>query len=229
MSQALIISLEKVNKVYKVADGNFYALRDIDLSIKAKEYIGILGTSGSGKSTLMHIIGLLDKPSSGAIRIAGKDIKGLSDAQISGLRGSYIGFVFQQFNLIQKLTVLENVLLPTQYAKEKLDFNPETYATKLLERFGISEKKDSYPNMLSGGQQQRVAIARALVMKPEIILADEPTGNLDTATGEEILKLLSSLNKDFGVTVVIVTHDKYVADKTKRQIFVRDGMIVKKY
>src|SRR3989344_852103 len=224
-----MIQLTKVNKVYEVADGDFYALRDINLLIKRKEYVGILGTSGSGKSTLMHIIGLLDRPSNGKVIISGQDTGRLKDADISKLRGDFIGFVFQQFNLIQKLTVLENVLLPTQYAKEKLEFNPHDYAMELLRKFALSEKAESYPNKLSGGQQQRVAIARALVMKPEIILADEPTGNLDTATGEEILKLLGTLNRDLGVTVVIVTHDQYVARKTDGQIFVRDGMIVKKY
>jgi len=224
-----MIRIEHVNKVYKVADGDFYALKDVSLHIKPKEYVGIIGTSGSGKSTLMHIIGLLDRPTSGKVIIAGRDTAKLKDAQISSLRGAYIGFVFQQFNLIQKLTVLENILLPTQYSKEKLGFKPGEYARELLQKFGIPEKADSYPNKLSGGQQQRVAIARALVMKPDIILADEPTGNLDSKTGEEILKLLGSLNRDLGVTVIIVTHDSYVANKTKRQIFVKDGRIVDKY
>jgi len=222
-----MIQIQKVSKVYKVADGEFYALDDINLTIKAKEYVSILGASGSGKSTLMHIIGLLDKPSSGKVIISGRDTARLSDSEISSLRGAYIGFVFQQFNLIQKLTVLENVLLPTAYTKEKLDFSPNQYARELLTRFGIPEKADSYPNKLSGGQQQRVAIARALVMKPDIILADEPTGNLDSKTGEEILKLLGSLNRELGVTVVVVTHDTDVAKRTKRQIFVKDGRIVK--
>lgn len=224
-----MIQIENVSKVYEVADRQFYALREVSLTIKPKEYVGILGASGSGKSTLMHIIGLLDRPTSGKVMISGKDTAKLSDAQISSLRGAYIGFVFQQFNLIQKLTVLENILLPAQYSKEKLDFSPRTYAWELLDKFGIAEKAESYPNKLSGGQQQRVAIARALVMKPEVILADEPTGNLDSKTGEEILKLLGSLNKDLGVTVVVVTHDKHVADETHRQIFVKDGVIVDKY
>ena len=224
-----MIEIQSVSKVYKVADGDFYALKDINLTIKSKEYIGILGASGSGKSTLMHIIGLLDKPSAGKVIISGKDTANLTDAQISSLRGAHIGFVFQQFNLIQRLTVLENILLPSQYSREKLNFSPEEYGKVLLEKFGMSEKADVYPNKLSGGQQQRVAIARALIVKPEIILADEPTGNLDSKTGEEILDLLDSLNKTLGVTVIIVTHDKHVAKHTRRQIFVCDGTIVTKY
>ncbi|RJR29289.1 ABC transporter ATP-binding protein [Candidatus Microgenomates bacterium] len=224
-----MLKLVDVNKIYKLADGDFFALRNINLEIKNKEYVGILGTSGSGKSTLMHVVGLLDRPSSGKVIISGKETEHMKDAELSRLRGNYIGFVFQQFNLIQKLTVLENILLPTQYSKEKLNFNPVSYAKELLDRFGISERADFYPNKLSGGQQQRVAIARALIMKPKIVLADEPTGNLDTKTGEEILKLLSSLNKELGVTVVVVTHDTYVAKKTQRQIFVRDGQVVSKY
>lgn len=224
-----MITTQSVSKVYQIADGEFYALKDVSINIKEGEFVAILGTSGSGKSTLMHIIGLLDRPTSGKILIEGDDIATLSDSELSTLRGQFIGFVFQQFNLIQKLTVLENVLLPTSYAKNSLKFNAKEYAMNLLEKFGISEKADMYPNRLSGGQQQRVAIARALIMKPKLVLADEPTGNLDSKTGEEILKLLSSLNSELGVTVCIVTHDKHVADRTKRQIFVKDGQIVKKY
>ena len=224
-----MISIQNVSKVYTVADGQFYALKDVSLDIKDKEFIGILGTSGSGKSTLMHIIGLLDKPSVGAVVINGKNAETLSDSQLSSLRGQTIGFVFQQFNLIQKLSVLENILLPTIYAKHPLNFNPNKYALELLDLFGIADKASSYPNRLSGGQQQRVAIARALVMKPSVVLADEPTGNLDSKTGEEILLLLEKLNRDLGVTICIVTHDKNVAARTKRQVFVKDGQIVKKY
>ncbi len=224
-----MIATEKVSKVYQIADGEFYALKDVSINIKDHEFVSILGTSGSGKSTLMHIIGLLDRPSSGKVLIDDKDVSLLSDSELSSLRGQAIGFVFQQFNLIQKLTVLENILLPTQYVKGKLGFDAKKYAMELLTRFGISEKANIYPNRLSGGQQQRVAIARALIMKPTLVLADEPTGNLDSKTGEEILKLLESLNEELGVTVCIVTHDKNVAHRTKRQIFVKDGQIVAKY
>lgn len=224
-----MITVKNVSKIYEIADGQFYALKNVDLEIKDKEYVGILGSSGSGKSTLMHIIGLLDRPSTGEVLINGRNAENLSDNELSSLRGQTIGFVFQQFNLIQKLTVLENILLPTVYAKHKLSFNPTEYGMELLTRFGIAEKANTYSSRLSGGQQQRVAIARALIMKPTIVLADEPTGNLDSKTGEEILQLLESLNKDLGVTICIVTHDKVVAHRTKRQIFVKDGEIVKKY
>jgi putative ABC transport system ATP-binding protein len=224
-----MIKLTKVSKIYNLSDQDVYALRDVSLEIKEKEFIGILGASGSGKSTLMHIIGLLDKPSSGKIEVFGQDIAKADDDTISHLRNEYIGFVFQQFNLINKLTVLENILLPTAYQKHKLDFDPVKRADELLNSFGIIGRKYFYPNKISGGQQQRVAIARALIMKPKLILADEPTGNLDTKTGDEILDILSGLNKNFGVTVVMVTHEKDIALKTKRKIYVKDGEIVDKY
>ena len=224
-----MIQFENVTKQYELGGDIIKAVDRASFKIENGEFVGILGTSGSGKSTLMHMIGLLDTPSSGKIVVGGKDISKLTDDEISKIRSEYIGFVFQQFNLINQLSVLENVLLPTIYAKKKLEFDPMQKAIDLLTRFGLYERKDFFPNKISGGQQQRVAIARALIMNPEIILADEPTGNLDSKTGTEILNLLTELNKDLGVTVILVTHDTNVAKKTKRQIFIKDGRIVKKY
>lgn len=204
----------------------FSALKKINLTIEKGEFSSIVGPSGSGKSTLMHIIGLLDKPSKGEILIEGKDISKLSDDQVSTLRNEFVGFVFQQFNLIPKLTILENILIPTVYARIKLKYDPEEKAMGLIESFGLKGKENSFPNKISGGQQQRVAIARSLIMNPRLILADEPTGNLDTKTGEDILKLLHTLHEKEKITVIIVTHDPKIADKTERKIKIVDGEIV---
>src|SRR4030043_2175534 len=224
-----MIKLQQVCKSYFLGDEEVKAVCDVNLEIKDKEYISILGSSGSGKSTLMYLIGLLEHPTKGEIFLDGKDISKLNDDQLSKIRNRNVGFVFQQFNLINKYSVIENILLPTKYAKERIDFDPNTRAEELLKKFGIWERRNFFPNKISGGQQQRVAIARALIMKPKIILADEPTGNLDTKTGDEILELLEELNRDFGVTVVLVTHEKEVAARTKRKIYIRGGVIVDKY
>jgi len=224
-----MIKLQNVNKTYLLGDVEVNALTDINLDIKEKEFIGILGSSGSGKSTLMHMIGLLDSPSSGKIFLDNKDISKLNDNELSKIRNRTVGFVFQSFNLISRFTVLENILLPVTYVKEKLDFDPVKKAEDLLNRFGIYERRNFFPNKISGGQQQRVAIARALIMNPKILLADEPTGNLDSKTGDEIIGILKNLNKDLDVTVIIVTHEHDIAAKTNRQIYVKDGTIVKKY
>lgn len=222
-----IISLKKVDKEYLLGDGSiFSALKNINLEIWPGEFSAIIGPSGSGKSTLMHMIGLLDKPSRGEIIVNGRDVARLDDNQTSTLRNSYVGFVFQQFNLLNKLSILENILLPTTYSRTRLDFDPLERAEMLMEKFGIISKKNSYPNRISGGQQQRVAVARALIMKPQLILADEPTGNLDHKTGSEIINLFEQLNRTEGITIVMVTHEMEIAERTRRQVRVLDGEII---
>jgi len=223
-----MIKLSHVSKEYQLSGESFFALRDVSFEIKEKELLAILGPSGSGKSTVMHIIGLLDTPTEGTIKINGKDVSKYSDDELSLARNETIGFVFQQFNLINKLTILENIMLPTIYTRHTLPFDPKTRAMELITKFGLLGKEKSFPNKISGGQQQRVAIARALIMNPKLVLADEPTGNLDTKTGNAILDLLEKLNKEDGVTVVIITHEPDVANRCKRRLFIRDGQLFTK-
>lgn len=222
-----MIKLEKVSKEYRLDNEIvFFALKDVSLEINKGEFISIMGPSGSGKSTLMHIIGLLDKPTSGKVILEKREVSQLPDDEISRLRNEFVGFVFQQFNLIPKLTVFENVLLPTLYARRELEFDPRVKVDEILKRFNLEEKRNSYPNKLSGGQQQRVAIARALIMNPRLILADEPTGNLDSKSGHEIMALLSELNMKEKLTVVLVTHEADIAKYAEKIIRIKDGKII---
>ena len=218
-----VIALNKVEKTYVTPAGEYPALKGITLTINKGEFVAIMGPSGSGKSTLMHIMGALDSPTKGIYRFNGKDISHYSRDQLAAIRNKEIGFVFQSFNLLPRTSVLNNVEKPMIYAnvgpKER-----HTRAMEALEMVNLTEKANNLSNQLSGGQIQRVAIARALVMKPSILLADEPTGNLDTPTATEIMKFIASLHKQ-GNTIVIITHEQEIADFAKRLIKVRDGLV----
>lgn len=218
-----IIEAKDIVKEYQLGGSVFRALNGVSLKIEKGEFVSIVGKSGSGKSTLMHILGLLDRATSGSLFFSGTDISKLDDEHLSKLRSNEIGFVFQSFNLLARTGALQNVLLPSIYTSKK--YNAEKRALELLEKVGLSDKLKNTPAQLSGGQQQRVAIARALMNDPSVILADEPTGNLDSKSGEEVLNLLKQLNKE-GKTVIIVTHDDDVAKSAKRMVRIADGLIV---
>ena len=220
-----IISLKNIHKTYGAGESAYEALKGVGLDIKEGEMVAIMGPSGSGKSTLMNIIGLLDTPTSGQYLIEGKDTKNLDDDQMSELRNHTVGFIFQSFNLLARISVLENVQRPMVYGGISAD-DSERRAHESLGKVGLLEKASSFPTQLSGGQIQRVAIARALVMNPAIILADEPTGNLDTTTSTQVMKLLCNINKQ-GNTVIVVTHSDEIASYAKRKIIIRDGLISK--
>ena len=218
------IDIANVRKSYYIGKMEVPILHGIDLAIQRGEFIAIMGPSGSGKSTLMNLIGCLDRPTGGAIHVSGKDVSKLSEAELARLRGFEIGFVFQTFNLVSRMSVLKNVELPT-LANQKPDINPGKRVKKLLELVGLSDRAHHKPTELSGGQRQRVAIARALVNDPSIILADEPTGNLDTKTGEGIMKIFEDLNRD-GRTIIMITHDPEIAAHADRIVRVKDGLLV---
>ncbi len=208
-----------------MGESEFTALNDVTLQIREGEYVAIIGPSGSGKSTLMHLIGCLDRPSKGTISVEGIDISKANDGELAAIRNTKIGFVFQQFNLLRKTSSLSNVELPLVYSGSSAADRLKR-ATKILSDVGLADKLKNYPSQLSGGQQQRVAIARALVTNPKLLLADEPTGNLDSKSGEEILSLLDKLHAN-GHTIVVVTHDPSIAKRAKRIISLKDGKILK--
>lgn len=225
MADKLIIKIENISKTYKIGDISVKALRGVDLQINEGEFAAIMGPSGSGKSTLMNIIGCLDTPDSGKYFLENIDVSKLNDNQLANIRNTKVGFIFQTFNLLSRFNTFQNVELPTIYTKIKLK-NKNQRISEYINSVGLKGKEKNKPSELSGGERQRVAIARALVNNPAIILADEPTGNLDSRTGEEIMAIFQDLNKH-GKTILLVTHELDIAVHTQRIIYLRDGLIVK--
>ena len=217
-----VIEIENIKKIYRMGETEVAALRGVSLQIDQGEMVAIMGPSGSGKSTLMNIIGCLDQPSEGTYRLDGTDVHKMDDDQLAEIRNKKIGFVFQSFNLLPRTSALDQVELPMVYAGTP---DRRKRALDALQQVGLGERVHHRPNELSGGQQQRVAIARALVNKPAIILADEPTGNLDSVSGEEIMRIFQRLNQEEGMTIILVTHEPDIAAHAKRVIHVKDGKI----
>ncbi|MDE6433206.1 MAG: ABC transporter ATP-binding protein [Lachnospiraceae bacterium] len=219
----VLINTEKLSKKYGKDDTEIVALDNVTISIDKGEFLSVMGASGSGKSTLLNLLGGLDYPTEGAVCYAGRNIFDMDDDELSDFRLKKLGFIFQSYNLIPELSVTENIVLPKAIAREKQD---DKRMSEIVEILGLSERLNHLPQQLSGGQQQRVAIARALVNQPEILLCDEPTGNLDKKSGENVIKLLKMLNETYGITIVMITHDAELAKETTRIIRISDGKIV---
>lgn len=218
-----IVETRNLKKYYQMGENTVKALDGVDFRVKDREFVAIIGKSGSGKSTLLHMLGGLDVPTEGEVLIDGKRLKGLKKEQLAVFRRRKIGSIFQNYNLVPDLNVYENVILPIELDGRKVD---EEYVNGILEFLGLSGKKEALPGTLSGGQQQRVAIARALAAKPAILLADEPTGNLDSATSHDVLGLLKMASKQFGQTLILITHDRDIAQLADRIVHIEDGKIV---
>jgi len=224
-----MIELENVTKVYQMGEVEVHALRGVSLRIEQGEWVAIMGPSGSGKSTLMHIVGCLDTPTSGIYRLGDVEVGNMSDDQLATVRNRQIGFVFQTFNLLARTDALKQVMLPMQYSRDGARIRlaeREQRARQALEMVGLGDRMGHQPTELSGGQQQRVAIARALVNSPAIILADEPTGNLDSRSGDEVIGIFHRLHEEKGITVVMVTHDEEISAQAQRIVRLRDGLVV---
>lgn len=222
-NQQIAIDIEGLHKWYRNDGLEFHALESISLQVKQGEFVAIIGPSGSGKSTLMNVIGCLDRYEQGTYKLSGQDVSKLSDVELAHYRGKVIGFVFQSFNLLERYSVLDNVMLPSFYVEQE---KPRERAMELLKMLEIEDKANNLPSQISGGQKQRVAIARALMSDPDILLADEPTGNLDQKTGKVVLEIFNKLH-EMGKTVLLITHDEAVADYAHRQIKILDGRISK--
>jgi putative ABC transport system ATP-binding protein len=220
-----MIHLEQISRIYTIGGQTIHALNAVDLDIQTGQFVAIMGRSGSGKSTLLNMLGCMDRPDKGEYYLDKNKISSMDDDELSAVRNRYMGFVFQSFHLLPRLTTLENVLLPRRYHTDGVQDSDRQKAIALLQRVDLSDRMLHKPNELSGGQRQRVAIARSLINEPKVLLADEPTGNLDSSTSDSIMALLKELNSD-GQTIVMVTHEPEIAENAKRQIFMRDGKVL---
>lgn len=222
--ESWIVETKNLKKYYQLGDNTIKALNDVDFRVKPQEFVAIIGKSGSGKSTLMHMIGGLDVPTGGEVIVAGKNLAGLSKEQLAIFRRRRVGFVFQSYNLVPDLNVYENVVLPIELDGKRID---QKFVDGILTLLQLTDKKEALPSALSGGQQQRVAIARAIAAKPQILLCDEPTGNLDTATSHDVMGLLKIVAKQFHQTIILITHDNDIAQMADRIVQIEDGKIMK--